>query len=116
RREVESLGMVLRSQMVNAGVNAKLPYDTEHDLAPIVLIGQSPLLFIVNPKVEAKTLAEFVALAKQSPGKFNYGTPGAASQAHLLFALWCKLAGIAMLTIHYPDVPQTAHSTITRLR
>jgi len=96
-----SLLMAFTTHTVNPAVNAKLPYDTEHDLAPIVLIGKSPLLFIVNPSVPAKTLPEFVALAKQNPGKFNYGTPGAASQAHLLVALLSKLAGIEMQHIPY---------------
>ena len=89
-----ALLMAFTTHTVNPAVNARLPYDTERDLAPIVLIGKSPLLFIVNPTVPAMTLEEFVALAKQNPGKFNYGTPGAASQAHLLVALWSKLAGI----------------------
>src|SRR5262249_57818810 len=93
--------MAFTTHTVNPAVNAKLPYDTEHDLAPIVMIGKSPLLFIVNPSVPAKTLPEFVALAKQNPGKFNYGTPGPASQAHLLVATLSKLAGIEMQHIPY---------------
>ena len=88
-------------------------YDTERDLAPIVLIGKSPLLFIVNPTVPAKTLSEFVALAKQNPGKFNYGTPGAASQAHLLVALWSKLAGIEMQHIPYRGGAPAVLGTVT---
>ena len=96
-----SLLMAFTTHTVNPAVNAKLPYDTERDLAPLVLIGKSPLLFIINPGVPAKTLSEFVALAKQNPGKFNYGTPGATSQAHLLIALWSKLAGIEMQHVPY---------------
>jgi tripartite-type tricarboxylate transporter receptor subunit TctC len=96
-----SLLMAFTTHTVNPAVNAKLPYDAERDLAPVILIGKSPLLFIVNPKVPAKTITEFVALAKASPGKFNYGTPGAASQAHLLVALWSRLAGIEMQHVPY---------------
>src|SRR5262249_4909862 len=96
-----ALLMAFTTHTVNPAVNAKLPYDTERDLAPVVLIGKSPLLFIVNPSVPAKTLLEFVALAKHNPGKFNYGTPGATSQAHLLIALWSKLAGIEMQHVPY---------------
>jgi tripartite-type tricarboxylate transporter receptor subunit TctC len=96
-----SLLMAFTTHTVNPAVNAKLPYDTERDLAPVVLIGKSPLLFIVNPSVPAKTLSQFVALAKQNPRKFNYGTPGATSQAHLVIALWSKLAGIEMQHVPY---------------
>jgi len=108
-----SLLMAFTTHTVNPAVNAKLPYDTEHDLAPIVLIGKSPLLFIVNPKVPARTLPEFVALAKQNPDKFNYGTPGAASQAHLLVALWNKLAGIEMQHIPYRGGAPAVLGTVT---
>jgi tripartite-type tricarboxylate transporter receptor subunit TctC len=108
-----SLLMAFTTHTVNPAVNAKLPYDTEHDLAPIVLIGKSPLLFIVNPKVPAKTLGEFVALAKRNPGKFNYGTPGAASQAHLLMALWSGLAGIEMQHIPYRGGAPAVLGTVT---
>jgi tripartite-type tricarboxylate transporter receptor subunit TctC len=107
-----SLLMAFTTHTVNPAVNSKLPYDTERDLAPVVLIGKSPLLFIVNPTVPAKTLSEFVALAKQSPGKFNYGTPGAASQAHLLIALWSKLAGIEMQHIPYRGAAPAVLGTV----
>jgi tripartite-type tricarboxylate transporter receptor subunit TctC len=96
-----SLLMAFTTHTVNPAVNAKLPYDTERDLAPVVLVGKSALLFIVNPSVPAKSLSQFVALAKQNPGKFNYATPGATSQAHLLIALWSKLAGIEMQHVPY---------------
>jgi tripartite-type tricarboxylate transporter receptor subunit TctC len=108
-----SLLMAFTTHTVNPAVNAKLPYDTERDLAPIVLIGKSPLLFIVNPTVPAKTLSQFVALAKQNPGKFNYGTPGAASQAHLLVALWSKLAGVEMQHIPYRGGAPAVLGTVT---
>src|SRR6266851_5030553 len=49
-----SLLMAFTTHTVNPAVNARLPYDAERDLAPVILIGKSPLLFIVNPKVPAK--------------------------------------------------------------
>src|SRR5262249_39812139 len=83
-----TLLMVASSHTVTPATNPKLPYDTERDLAPIAILGKNPLLFVVNAKVPAKTLGEFVALAKASPGKFNYATPGAASQSHLVTELF----------------------------
>jgi len=96
-----TLGLAFTTLTVNTAINAKLPYDIEKDLAPIVLIGKNPLLFIVNKDVPAKTFAEFIALAKASPGKFNYATPGATSQAHLLTALLSAQAGLEMQHIPY---------------
>ncbi|MBI3436117.1 MAG: tripartite tricarboxylate transporter substrate binding protein [Proteobacteria bacterium] len=96
-----TLLMAFTTHTVNPAVSAKLPYDTERDFAPIVMIGRSPLLFIVNADVAAKTFAEFLALAKANRGKFNYATPGAASQAHLLVAWLSSLAGVTMQHIPY---------------
>jgi tripartite-type tricarboxylate transporter receptor subunit TctC len=96
-----TLVMVASSHTVTPAVNSKLPYNTEQDLAPIVIVGKNPLLFIVNAKVAAKTAGEFVALAKTNPGKLNYATPGAASQSHLVTELWATRAGMKLQHIPY---------------
>jgi len=96
-----TLLMVASSFTVLPATTARLPYDSEHDLTPVVLIATNPLLFVVNPKVGAQTLGEFVALAKRSPGKLNYATPGAASQTRLVTELFSRRAGIAMQQIPY---------------
>jgi tripartite-type tricarboxylate transporter receptor subunit TctC len=86
---------------VNAALNAKLTFDLERDFAPITVLVKNPLLFAVNAKVPARTLAELVALVKAEPGKFNYGTSGASTQAHLLLEMWTARAGIKMQHIPY---------------
>jgi tripartite-type tricarboxylate transporter receptor subunit TctC len=96
-----TLLMAASSLTVLPAVNARLTYDTERDLAPVIVAAKNPLLFLAHPKVEAKTLQEFVALAKASPGKLNYSTPGAASQAHLVLELFSRTAGIRLQHIPY---------------
>ena len=91
-----TLGVALATHSVNPAVNPKMPYDTEKDLTPIILIGKNPLMFVVNANVPAKTVAEFVTLAKANPEKYNYATPGAASQAHLVMSQWSNLAGMTI--------------------
>jgi len=86
---------------VNAALNAKLSFDLERDFAPITVLVKNPLLFAVNAKVPARTLAEFVVLVKAEPGRFNYGTSGASTQAHLLLEMWTARAGIKMQHIPY---------------
>ena len=86
---------------VNAALNTKLTFDLERDFEPITVLVKNPLLFAVNAKVPARTLAEFVALAKAEPGKLNYGTSGASTQAHLLLEMWGARAGIKMQHIPY---------------
>jgi tripartite-type tricarboxylate transporter receptor subunit TctC len=86
---------------VNAALNAKLSFDLERDFAPITVLVKNPLLFAVNAKVPARTLGEFVALVKAQPSRFNYGTSGASTQAHLLLEMWTARAGIKMQHIPY---------------
>ncbi|WP_043440206.1 tripartite tricarboxylate transporter substrate binding protein [Cupriavidus sp. HPC(L)] len=62
----------------------KLDYDIEKDFVPITVIAQPPQVVVVNPtKVQAKTLQELIAYARQNPGKLNYGSAGNGSSHHL---------------------------------
>jgi tripartite-type tricarboxylate transporter receptor subunit TctC len=96
-----SLLMVASSHAVLPATKAKLPYDAERDLAPIVMVARNSLMFVVHPKVEANSLSGFVAAAASSPGKFNYASPGAASQTHLVIELISRKAGIKLQHIPY---------------
>jgi tripartite-type tricarboxylate transporter receptor subunit TctC len=96
-----SLLMVASSHAVLPATKAKLPYDAERDLAPIVMVARNSLMVVVHPKVEAKSLSEFVAAAGSNPGKFNYASPGAASQTHLVIELISRKAGIKLQHIPY---------------
>ena len=96
-----TLLMVASSFTVIPATKSNLPYDAERDLAPIVMVAKNSLLFLVNPKVSANSLAEFIALAKANPGKFNYASPGAATQTHLVVELFSQRAGIKLQHIPY---------------
>jgi tripartite-type tricarboxylate transporter receptor subunit TctC len=96
-----TLLMVASSHTIVPATHPKLPYDAERDLAPIIMVAKNPLLFLVNPKVPAKTLTEFVTLAKANPGKFNYASPGAATQTSLVIELFSQKAGIKLQHIPY---------------
>jgi tripartite-type tricarboxylate transporter receptor subunit TctC len=96
-----TLLMVASSHTVIPATNSKLPYDADRDFAPVAMVGKNPLLFVINAKLAAKSLAEFIALAKADPGKLNYATPGAASQSHLVTELFDQRAGIKMQHVPY---------------
>ena len=96
-----TLVMVASSHTVLPATHAKLPYDAERDLAPVAMVGRNPLLFVINAKVPAQSLTEFVALAKAEPGKFNYASPGAATQTHLVAELFAQAAGVKLQYIPY---------------
>jgi tripartite-type tricarboxylate transporter receptor subunit TctC len=96
-----TLLMVASSFTVVPATHPKLPYDSERDLAPIGMVAKNPLLFVVNPKVPATSLAEFVVFAKANPGKLNYSSPGAATQTHLVVELFSQKAEIKLQHIPY---------------
>lgn len=96
-----TLLVVASSHTIAPATNNTLPYDTEHDLAAVAMISKNPLLFVVGKDVPAKTLPEFIALAKAAPGKFDYATVGPASQSHLVTELFEQRAGIRMQHIPY---------------
>jgi tripartite-type tricarboxylate transporter receptor subunit TctC len=96
-----TLLLVASSHTVTPAVTARLPYDSERDFAPISLIDTNAMVFFDNPKVPANNLAEFVALARKNPGKFNYSSPGVGSQTHLLIELLSRRAGITMQHLPY---------------
>ena len=62
----------------------KLPYDPAKDFTPIVLVGSSPNILVVNPAVPARTPAELVAYVRANPGKVSYGSPGNGSSGHIV--------------------------------
>jgi tripartite-type tricarboxylate transporter receptor subunit TctC len=107
-----TLLMVASSHTVIPATNQKLPYDADRDFAPIAIVGKNPMLFVINAKVPAKTLPEFIALAKADPGKFNYATPGAASQSHLVNELFNRRAGIRMQHIPYRGGAPAIQATV----
>jgi tripartite-type tricarboxylate transporter receptor subunit TctC len=104
--------MVASSYTVIPATHSKVPYDSERDLQPIAMVGKNPLLFVVNSKVPAKDLREFVALAKANPDKFNYSSPGAASQNHLVIELFSKKAGIKLQHVPYRGGAPAVTATI----
>src|SRR3954464_1640115 len=77
------------------------PYDPLKDFTHIALFGGPPAVFAVNPSVPAKTLKEFVALAKEKPGSLSYGSPGPGTQGQLVAELFKREAGIEVLHVPY---------------
>ena len=79
----------------------QLGYDPVRDFAPITLIARNASAWCVHPSVPAKGLREFIALAKASPGKINYATPGVGTVGHLAIEHFSTLAGIRMNHVPY---------------
>ena len=78
-----------------------LPYDPQKDLTPLTMGVIFSNVLVVNPGVPAKTLGEFVALAKKSPGKYEYGSTGVGGAAHLAGELFKQRAGVDLTHVPY---------------
>lgn len=78
-----------------------LPYDPVKDLQPITLVGQVPFFLVVHPSVPANTLPEFIAHARNSPGKLNYSSFGNNTSNHLAGELFKSLTGTHSVHIPY---------------
>ncbi len=88
---------------INQHLYKNIRYNAERDFAPITQIVQLPMVLVVNPKVTANSLREFVALAKAKPGALTYASPGNGTLQHLIAAQLQSLAGIQMLHIPYKE-------------
>lgn len=78
-----------------------LPFSVEKDLQPVVILATSDQIVVVHPGVAAKTLKEFVALAKQKPGALRHGSAGVSSSNHLAAELFKKVTGLDILHVPY---------------
>jgi tripartite-type tricarboxylate transporter receptor subunit TctC len=78
-----------------------LPYDPRKSFAPISLVSRGPILVAVNSQVPARTLKEFIDLAKKEPGKLAYSSAGSGTPPHLAGELFKTVAGVDLLHVPY---------------
>jgi tripartite-type tricarboxylate transporter receptor subunit TctC len=96
-----TLHLFTANDTVNAGVRAKMPFDTLRDLAPVSAVSSSPYLLGVHPALPVKNTKELIALAKTRPGQLRYASSGTGSPIHLSTALFNRMAGVTMVHIPY---------------
>ncbi|HTD91272.1 MAG TPA: tripartite tricarboxylate transporter substrate binding protein [Burkholderiales bacterium] len=86
---------------INVAALAKVPFDLQRDLAPIILCVKGANVLSIHPSLPVKNLKEFIALAKAKPGQLNYGTAGVASSNHMAGELLKHMADININHIPY---------------
>ncbi|MGE4240034.1 Bug family tripartite tricarboxylate transporter substrate binding protein [Ramlibacter sp.] len=92
---------VTGSNAIGPALYSNLTYDATKDFAPLTMASVSPLLLVVNPKVPAKTLEQFVALAKQKPKSISHGTPGNGTSMHLTAEMFKIATGTDLVHVPY---------------
>ena len=86
---------------INVVLNPDLGYDPLRDFTPITALVTVPTVLVVHPSVPARTLQEFIALAKSKPGQLAYGSAGPGSIHHLTMAIFAAQTGIDLLHVPY---------------
>ncbi len=96
-----TLLMMSNTQTVNESLIPQRKYELMRDLLPIAPLNYSDLVIVVHPSVPAKTLQEFIALAKSQPGKLNYASSGQGTPYHMAGELFKAMAGVDILHVPY---------------
>ncbi|HOY35965.1 MAG TPA: tripartite tricarboxylate transporter substrate binding protein [Piscinibacter sp.] len=108
-----TLLFTIQGPLVTAPLLSKsLNYDPAKELAPVTLVATSPNLLVVDPKLGADTLADFVRVAKAKRGELNYGSVGNGSAAHLAMELFKRRAGIELVHVPYQGFPQVVNAIL----
>ena len=97
--------LFVASPFTTVAASAKTPgYDPVRQFVPVAPIAAGPLAFVVNPDVPAATMREFIAYAKQHPGKVNYGSAGPGSVNHLALELFKARTGTDIVHVPYRGI------------
>jgi tripartite-type tricarboxylate transporter receptor subunit TctC len=96
-----TLLVMSNTHTVNESLIPNKPFVLTRDFVPIAPINYSDLVMVVHPSVPAKTLAEFIALAKAQPGKLNYASSGPGTPYHMAGELFKAMAGVDIVHVPY---------------
>jgi tripartite-type tricarboxylate transporter receptor subunit TctC len=89
---------------INATLYDKLNFNIVRDIAPVALVTRAPSVMVVHPSFPAKTVPEFIALAKGNPNKIKFASGGNGTLPHVLGELFRMMAGIELVHVPYPGV------------
>jgi tripartite-type tricarboxylate transporter receptor subunit TctC len=91
--------------VINALLFAKMPYETEKDIAPISIMASQPSVLVLNPRVAADSVESLLAAIKREPDKFTYGSIGRGSLSHLAMASLTMKAGVNVVHLPFAGSP-----------
>jgi len=96
-----TLVMASFAHAVNPSLQPKLPFSTEKDFAPVILVGRGPNVLTVRADSPHKTVADIIAAAKANPKKLTYASQGNGTSAHLAGELFSNLAKVELTHVPY---------------
>ena len=101
-----TLMMLAVAQLVATAFDDKMPFDVVRDYAGVSLVSRNPYVMAVSPALPARTVREFIDLAKAQPGKLNYGSTGIGGSNHIVTEVFNVTAGIKLAHVPYKGPPQ----------
>jgi len=107
-----TLVMVSTTHVISPAIYPKLPYDPIKSFTPVSKLVDSAYVLLVNPKVPANNVAEFIALAKASPDKIHYASSGNGSAQHLMGGMFASMTGVKMKHVPYKGSGGAANDLI----
>jgi tripartite-type tricarboxylate transporter receptor subunit TctC len=96
-----TLAIVSTTHVISPWIYKSIPYDPIKSFSLVSKLADSAYVLLVNPKVPAKDVAEFIALAKASPDKLHYGSSGNGSAQHLIGGLFVSMTGAKLKHVPY---------------
>jgi tripartite-type tricarboxylate transporter receptor subunit TctC len=89
------------SHTINASIAKNLPFDTQRDFAPVMLIADAPNILVLHPSLPATSLHQLVDLLKKRPGELNYASSGIGTSTHLCGELFKTMTGVELTHVPY---------------
>ena len=96
-----TLLLVLAGNAINSTLYPDLPFNLTRDIVPVAFVGATSWIMALSPSVPAQTIPEFIAYAKDNPGKINFASGGAGSAPHLAGELFNMLTGVKLMHVPY---------------
>jgi tripartite-type tricarboxylate transporter receptor subunit TctC len=100
------------SMVIAPHTGAVLGYDPLKDFAPVSLLTRNTVVLVVHPSVPAKTLKEYMALAKADPSKLSYGSSGVGGPNHLAGEIFNRMTGLNIVHVPFPGTGATVPAVI----
>lgn len=99
-----TLLQIVNNNTVDAAIKDRLPYDFIRDIAAVAGVYRQPLVMEIHPSVPANTVTEFIALAKERPGKINLASAGVGTGTHISAEMFQLMAGVSLFHVPYKGV------------
>lgn len=99
-----SIGVISSNHVINPHVFKTMPFDSIADITPISVLGETPLVLVVNAKVPARNLAALLEFLRAKPGAYHYASSGNGTILHLAGAMFAQEAGVDIKHVPYKGV------------